>query len=119
MQPFGLAAIVLVVLAVIGCSSSGVDVSPLITQTAADKAAKAPEQRKPSKVRSLDELLLFQPTKYPKGDWEPARLNFADAGIARLRSQKQSSFTATATEETLPAAHQRCSFCRRRWASRS
>jgi fermentation-respiration switch protein FrsA (DUF1100 family) len=81
MQPFGLAAIALVVLTVIGCSSSGVDVSPLITQTAADKAAKAPEQRKPSKVRSLDELLLFQPTKYPKGDWEPARLNFADAWI--------------------------------------
>jgi uncharacterized protein len=78
MQLLRLAAGAVFALLVAGCSSGGLDVSPLITQAAAEKPANAPEQRKPSKVRSLDELLLFQPTKYPKGDWEPAGLKFAD-----------------------------------------
>ncbi|MDA1158536.1 MAG: hypothetical protein O2983_02905, partial [Planctomycetota bacterium] len=75
-------------MAFVGCSSSGVDVSPLLAQTTTDQvaqsatdgesAAKAPEQRRPSVVRSLDELLLFQPTKYPKGNWEPEQLTFSD-----------------------------------------
>jgi len=81
MQFFRAAVSALFALMVIGCSSSGVDVSPLIAQASSEKAAKAPEQRKPSTVRSLDELLLFQPTKYPKGDWGPAGLDFADAWI--------------------------------------
>jgi fermentation-respiration switch protein FrsA (DUF1100 family) len=73
-------AILVLVLAVAGgCSSSGVDVSPLIAQASPGKPGKAPEQRRPSNVRSLDELLLFQPTKFPKGDWQPAGLEFADA----------------------------------------
>jgi alpha-beta hydrolase superfamily lysophospholipase len=72
-------AILVLVLAVAGCSSSGVDVSPLIAQASAEKPGKAPQQRKPSTVRSLDELLLFQPTKFPKGDWQPSGLEFADA----------------------------------------
>ena len=29
-------------------------------------------------MRSLDELLLFQPTKYPKGNWKPEQLTFSD-----------------------------------------
>ncbi len=78
MQLLRLVAGAVFALLVAGCSSGGLDVSPLIAQTAAEKPANAPEQRKPSKVRSLDELLLFQPTKYPKGDWEPAGLKFAD-----------------------------------------
>jgi len=81
MQLFRLAAGAAFALLVAGCSSSGVDVSPLIAQASSEKAAKAPEKRKPSTVRSLDELLLFQPTKYPKGDWEPKGLEFADAWI--------------------------------------
>ncbi|MFT5095878.1 MAG: alpha/beta hydrolase [Planctomycetales bacterium] len=81
MQFFRAAGSALFALIVIGCSSSGVDVSPLIAQASSENAAKAPEKRKPSTVRSLDELLLFQPTKYPKGDWEPKGLEFADVWI--------------------------------------
>jgi uncharacterized protein len=81
MQLSRLVAGALFALAVAGCSSGGMDVSPLIAQASAEEPAKAPEQRKPSKVRSLDELLLFQPTKFPNGDWQPAGLNFADAWI--------------------------------------
>jgi fermentation-respiration switch protein FrsA (DUF1100 family) len=81
MQFFRATGSALFALTIVGCSSSGVDVSPLIAQASSEKAAKAPEKRKPSTVRSLDELLLFQPTKYPKGDWEPAGLDFADAWI--------------------------------------
>lgn len=29
-------------------------------------------------MRSLDELLLFQPRKFPKGDWQPHGLTFTD-----------------------------------------
>lgn len=78
MQLFRLAAGAVFALSVAGCSSGGLDVSPLIAQTAAEKPAKVSVQRKPSKVRSLDELLLFQPTKFPKGNWNPAGLEFAD-----------------------------------------
>lgn len=33
---------------------------------------------KPNKMRSLDELLLFFPTKYPAGNWEPEDLRYED-----------------------------------------
>lgn len=78
MQLFRVAVSAVFALSVAGCSSGGLDVSPLIAQTAAEKTVKVSEQRKPSKVRSLDELLLFQPTKFPKGNWIPAGLDFAD-----------------------------------------
>jgi uncharacterized protein len=78
MQLLRLAAGSVFALAVAGCSSGGVDLSPLIAQTAVEAPANVAEQRKPSKVRSLDELLLFQPTKFPSGDWEPAGLNYVD-----------------------------------------
>ena len=64
MQLLRLAAGAVFALAVAGCSSGGVDLSPLIAQTAVEAPANVAEQRKPSKVRSLDELLLFQPTKF-------------------------------------------------------
>tara|TARA_R110002072_G_scaffold303099_1_gene493509 strand:- start:240576 stop:241490 length:915 start_codon:yes stop_codon:yes gene_type:complete len=72
---------IVMVIAFVGCSSSGLDVSPALAQTATDgeTAAKAPEQRKPPVVRSLDELLLFQPTRYPNGNWKPDQLDFSDA----------------------------------------
>lgn len=34
---------------------------------------------RPSQSRSLDELLLFYPAKYPKGQWQPKGLVFEDA----------------------------------------
>jgi fermentation-respiration switch protein FrsA (DUF1100 family) len=80
-------AALLTALFVAGCSSSGVDVSPILAQSSSTKRASAensdapPEQRKPSTVRSLDELLLFQPTKHPHGNWNPDGLEFSDAWI--------------------------------------
>src|SRR5262249_54076753 len=32
-----------------------------------------------AKGQTLDELLLFAPSKYPKGNWKPAGLDFEDA----------------------------------------
>lgn len=81
MQLFRAAAGTVLALTVAGCSSSGVDVSPLVAQASSETAARDSEQRKLSKVRSLDELLLFQPTKYPKGDWKPKGLKFEDTWI--------------------------------------
>ncbi len=37
------------------------------------------KSNKPKTRRSLDELLLFYPSKYPEGNWEPKKLNFEDA----------------------------------------
>ncbi len=38
-------------------------------------------QEKEEAVRSLDELLLFMPTRYPEGDWNPPDLNYRDVEI--------------------------------------
>jgi fermentation-respiration switch protein FrsA (DUF1100 family) len=38
-----------------------------------------PPPPKPAKTRSLDELLLFFPSKYPEGNWKPEKLTFEDA----------------------------------------
>lgn len=64
-----------------GCSSNGLAVPPLIAQTSAETPAESSTQQKTSTVRSLDELLLFQPTKYPQGNWEPNGLDFTDVWI--------------------------------------
>ncbi|MFN0199040.1 MAG: alpha/beta hydrolase [Planctomycetaceae bacterium] len=37
------------------------------------------KSHKPKTRRSLDEMLLFFPSKYPEGNWEPKKLNFEDA----------------------------------------
>lgn len=81
-------SILVLMLAVVGCSSSGVDVSPLLAQNEAENPGKAPEQRRRSNVRSLDELLLFQPTKFPKGNWQPAGLKFDDVWITSADGTK-------------------------------
>lgn len=40
--------------------------------------AQSSSTKKPSKSRSIDELLLFFPAKYPAGDWSPQNLQFQD-----------------------------------------
>lgn len=80
-------AALLAALCITGCSSNDMDVSPILAQSSSTKRSSAekpdapPEQRKPSNVRSLDELLLFQPTKHPHGNWNPDGLEFSDAWI--------------------------------------
>lgn len=37
--------------------------------------------QKEEEVRSLDELMLFMPTRYPEGDWDPPDLNYRDVDI--------------------------------------
>lgn len=37
-----------------------------------------PDAKKPEAMRTLDEMLLFFPIKYPYGDWEPVTLNYED-----------------------------------------
>ncbi|MBT5019409.1 alpha/beta hydrolase [bacterium] len=67
------------------CSGSPIQVSPKSFEVAQissseeiseEQADSAPE--KISKVRTIDELLLFQPSKYPQGNWEPTFLNYQD-----------------------------------------
>lgn len=40
--------------------------------------AKPPERATATKPQSIDELLLFFPAKFPKGDWNPKELQFQD-----------------------------------------
>ena len=75
-------------LAVAGCSFSGGDVSPLLALSAAENSGEVPAQRRRSNVRTLDELLLFQPTKFPKGDWQPAGLKFEDVWLTSADGTK-------------------------------
>ncbi len=42
-----------------------------------DEAVAQSEVRRPD-ARSIDELLLFQPSKYPDGNWEPQHLDYLD-----------------------------------------
>lgn len=44
----------------------------------ADKSPVAPNQAKEPKGRTLDELLLFFPMKFPEGNWKPNDLEFED-----------------------------------------
>ncbi|MEX0727357.1 MAG: alpha/beta hydrolase [Planctomycetaceae bacterium] len=39
------------------------------------------KSKKPKTTRSLDEMLLFFPSKYPAGNWEPKNLEFEDASF--------------------------------------
>lgn len=43
-----------------------------------DKAKKTPPSAKQSAAPTLDERLLFYPSRYPEGDWKPKGLNFED-----------------------------------------
>jgi fermentation-respiration switch protein FrsA (DUF1100 family) len=85
--------------AVAGCSPSGKqEAAPQPTATFSAGPARAPNSPsssppashgnaatrsepsspKEAKPRSLDELLLFYPSKYPDGDWKPKGLSFED-----------------------------------------
>ncbi len=62
-----LSLVVLAVVGFLGCSSAQV--------------ASTPSEEKPSttsKHRSLDEMLLFFPSKHPEGNWNPDGLRFQD-----------------------------------------
>lgn len=50
-------------------------------QRTTEAPAQDRDSRMPSNVRSLDEFLLFQPTRYPRGNWKPAGLDFKDVWI--------------------------------------
>jgi fermentation-respiration switch protein FrsA (DUF1100 family) len=49
---------------------------PVSVAAAQSSSASSPSSS--SRHRSLDELLLFYPSKYPEGDWKPADLVFED-----------------------------------------
>ena len=70
-----------VISCVSGCAISEVDISPAVAQTETAQQDTPSEQQNRSNVRTLDELLMFQPTKYPHGDWQPAGLDFTDVWI--------------------------------------
>jgi fermentation-respiration switch protein FrsA (DUF1100 family) len=74
-NPVSSVLIVSVILAM-GCSSSVTRDAPVETVKAEVSSEKAADQ---SKGQSLDELLLFFPSKYPEGKWEPRGLHFEDA----------------------------------------
>ncbi|MDA0834379.1 MAG: alpha/beta hydrolase [Planctomycetota bacterium] len=42
-------------------------------------SSSSQKAKKPKTTRSLDEMLLFYPSKFPAGNWEPDKLNFEDA----------------------------------------
>lgn len=65
-----------------GCSAPALQVPSVQAQeTVTSSSLKSNSQQRISKVRSPDELFLFQPTKYPHGDWNPEGLDFEDVWL--------------------------------------
>ncbi len=73
----------LLLLALVGCASqlhpcdSNIDAAKsgaLQEDVGAEGEVESPSE----KMRSLDELLLFFPTRFPDGDWEPQNIEFED-----------------------------------------
>lgn len=69
------------------CTGSPIQVSPKAFEVAQNSSIEQSTEENPieqdadekvPKVRTVDELLLFQPTKYPQGNWEPTYLNYQD-----------------------------------------
>jgi len=56
------------------------------------------DQEQKTAVRSLDEMLLFFPAKYPEGDWEPAGLDFEDVWFESADGTKLHGWYCPATE---------------------
>ena len=44
----------------------------------ADPSGNGPNDTTPTRRRSIDEMLLFSPSRYPEGDWTPRDLDFND-----------------------------------------
>jgi len=77
-------SIVLLMMAIMmGCSSATpsriVQLTKGTTATIVQSTAPIPTKPATTITKSLDELLLFFPTKYPDGDWQPSGLAFEDA----------------------------------------
>lgn len=79
---------VITVMIVTICSICYANDFPVEEQDATGANARDRDSRMPSNVRSLDEFLLFQPTRYPHGDWEPAGLDFTDIWITTTDGTK-------------------------------
>ncbi len=50
----------------------------LISAPCRAQESKGPDSKTEPKPQSIDELLLFFPSKFPSGDWEPGNLQFKD-----------------------------------------
>jgi fermentation-respiration switch protein FrsA (DUF1100 family) len=61
-----------------GCTESPKDQTPSRLMNQANEKSTAASPSKPSSQRTLDELLLFYPSKYPEGNWKPDSLTFED-----------------------------------------
>jgi uncharacterized protein len=63
--------------------SSQTEQAPELRKPHASSRAMAKEgSEKRQSMQSLDELLLFFPTKYLDGDWQPAALNYSDVSMS-------------------------------------
>lgn len=73
----------------VGCSGSPIVMksSPVALQVE-DSTQTASETKTPSKVRTIDEMLLFQPAEYPKGNWKPQQLTYQDCFFASADGTK-------------------------------
>jgi uncharacterized protein len=66
--------------AMAGCSNSS-NRQTNVDETIAlgNTQAVSPQSSKPKSAATLDELLLFYPSKYPEGNWKPQGLSYEDA----------------------------------------
>jgi hypothetical protein len=55
--------------------------APMLTPCCAQES-KGPDSTPEAKPQSIDELLLFFPSKFPSGDWNPKDLQFKDVFFA-------------------------------------
>ncbi|HEV3237013.1 MAG TPA: alpha/beta hydrolase [Gemmataceae bacterium] len=66
--------------ALAGCSRSPEQQPKIDLETDLDSArALSAQSSKPSSAATLDELLLFYPSKYPEGNWKPQGLTYENA----------------------------------------
>lgn len=79
---------VIALMTITACSIGEANDSPADDQRPTEAPAQDRDSRMPSNVRSLDEFLLFQPTRYPRGNWNPAGLDFKDVWITSRDSTR-------------------------------
>jgi fermentation-respiration switch protein FrsA (DUF1100 family) len=66
--------------AIAGCSDSSVQQAKVDKETDSDNARTfSTQSSKSGSGATLDELLLFYPSKYPEGNWKPQGLTYEDA----------------------------------------
>ena len=108
---------------------AGCQIPPATRQPAAGLVANPLPPESPfNPLGKIEKSLVFAPSRYPAGDWQPAGLAFEDAwftakdgtrlhgGTCPTRSRGRSYSSVTATAAMSPYGLTYCEFCTIAWA---